>query len=106
MHETNDLLGFIAVLLQFSGVGAVSVRAYLLRHRQTGCRTLGRSGTLIALAGAWLFLNFFDVNSVWGALGNSVEDIPPVTTLRIAVFGAWLWVLQGVLLRLAKEELK
>lgn len=106
MHEINDLLGLLAVLLQFSGVGAVSVRAYMLRRQQAHTYKLGLSGTLIVLAGAWLFLNLFDVRSVWGAVGNGLEDIPPVTTLRVAVFGVWLWVFHTVLMRLAKEELK
>ncbi|WP_135230525.1 hypothetical protein [Deinococcus fonticola] len=106
MRELNDLLGLIAVLLQFGGVGAVSVRAYLLRRRQTRCQAVGWSGVLILLTGLWLALNSFDVGSVWGAIGNDLKDIPLATTLRIAVFSAWLWVLQGVLTRLAKEELK
>lgn len=106
MREFNDLLGLLAVLLQFSGVGAVSMRAYLLRRRQAGKNAFGRGGLLIVFALAWLALSLADVNTIYASVGNGLDDIPFVTTMRVALLGLWLWVLQDLLMSLAKEKLQ
>lgn len=105
--EFNDLLGVLSVIAYLAGIGAVTVRTILLcwrlRGADSGIRFLP---ALLGVAGA-LYIGCIavDVSSVVAVLSNTVNDIPPSSTFRAAVFGVFTWTLHSLLFRLAKGRL-
>lgn len=100
----SDLVGVLAVVIYLAGIGAVTVRTVMLclRISPTGRGLL----TLFALAGGlYILLIAIDVPSVVAVLSNDVDDIPPASTLRAAVFGVFTWTLHSLLYRLARGRL-
>lgn len=98
--EFMDLFGVLAVVAFLAGLGAVSVRAMLLRRQQRGMN--GVTGPLlVALTALYIILVAFDATSVVAVLTNQVDDIPPASTFRTALIAAIMWLLHAVLLRLA-----
>lgn len=107
MMELSDFLGVLAVALYLAGVGAVTVRALMLRARQRPEQGRGGFAFLLVLVGG-LYILFVaaDAPSVLSILGNQVDDIPPASTARTALIAAWLWLLHTLLYRLARGRLK
>ncbi|MBZ9753515.1 hypothetical protein K7W42_22035 [Deinococcus sp. HMF7604] len=99
----SDLLGVLAVLTYLAGVGAVTVRAVMLRKQQGGGLTLSLVLALVALAYVGLLLS--DAPSVLSVLRNDVEDIPPASSFRTGLFAAYAWILHALLFRLARGRL-
>lgn len=102
--ELNDLLGVIAVAVYLAGIGAVTVRTVMLCLRVS----VTKRGllTLFALSGLlYIVLIAIDVPSVVAVLSNDVDDIPPASTFRAAVFGVFTWALHTLLFRLARGRL-
>lgn len=107
MNDATDLLGVLATVIYLAGMGAVTVRALLLRRRQHPPE--GRSLTAFTLACAavgYLLFIFADAPSVVSVLTNSADDIPLSSTARALLFGAWMWLLHALLWRLARGRLQ
>ena len=100
MPETSDFLALMAVAIYLAGVGAITTRALILRRRQGDGLGLA-SFMLIMLTVAYIGVILLDAPSVLNILSNHVDDIPPTSTVRMAIFAAWTWVVHWVLLRLA-----
>lgn len=98
--ELFDLLGVLAVAAYLAGMGAVTLRALILRRQQR----MGWSVTAVLLccvACTYILLVLADAPSVLTVLSNRVDDIPPASTARTGLFALWTWVLHAVMLRLA-----
>lgn len=103
--DMSDFLGIIAQSAVWSGIAAVAWAAYGLRRRQCPGTRGGWSAVLLALTVLYLLLAAVDIPGVGSVLLNRVQDIPQISTLKTGMFGAWLWVLRGVLDRLARGRL-
>ncbi len=99
--EFMDLLGVLAVVAFLAGLGAVSVRAMLLRRQQLAGSSGVTGPLLVALTALYIILVAFDATSVVAVLTNRVDDIPPASTFRTALIAGIMWLLHAVLLRLA-----
>ena len=100
-----DIFGVLALAAMLSGFTAVSWAAYSLRRRQCPGTVGGGSLALLVLAGTYLFFVGADVPGVLAALSNGVEDLPVSSSLRTLTFAAWLWVLWGIIDRLARQDM-
>jgi len=103
--ELNDLFGVLAVVIYLAGIGACTIRVILL-HRAMWPGKPRPGMWLSILAAVYVTFVLFDAVGVVSVLSNSLNDIPPTSTARTAVLGAWLWALHGELIRLAKGSLK
>ena len=109
----SDLLGVLSVVAYLAGIGAVTVRAVMLRQRQrqeeervgSATRAPGVALLFAVTAGMYVLLLAMDAPTVWAVLSNRVTDIPPASTARAALFAVWIWTLHTLLYRLARGRL-
>lgn len=107
MNELTDLLGVLAIVAFMAGLGAVTVRALLLRLRQVPPpQRHGMAYLLAGLTVLYLLIVAAGVPSVLLVLGNNLDDIPLTSTLRTAVLAGIMWTLHTLLLRLARGRLQ
>ena len=98
--DTVDLIGLLVVLAYLMGMGAVTVRAWMLAWK--GQRSL--AGLLIVAALLYLGSVLTDAPSVLTVLTNGVDDIPPTSSLRTGLFAVWVWGVHSLLLMLYRRR--
>ena len=105
---TLDLMAAVALVLFVSGAGGVTYRAVLLLVQLIPPKPwwIHRGILLVILFIGYVLLLALDVPSVLASLrdgGPARATVESVT--RTAVFGAWLWTLNTILLMLARGTL-
>ncbi|BBN95687.1 hypothetical protein DEIGR_100854 [Deinococcus grandis] len=102
-----DLLAALALLAFVSGMGGVTYRAVMLLIQLIAPKPhwQERGALLIILALGYIVLLALDVPSVLASLRDNSSHATLDSVLRTSVFAAWLWVLNTILLMLARGTL-
>ena len=102
-----DLAAALALLALVAGMGGVTYRAVLLLVQLVAPkpRWIERGALLVILLLGYMALLALDVPGVLVALRGGQSAATVESVARTAVFAAWLWTLNTILLMLARGQL-